>query len=205
MGSVNLIPPARIARRKRKAKIHLWMVICGTYLISLTVLALSTHAFWRDTDDSTIEELAFTTQRIEGYNSKISELQKILTQAKSELEAGRVISCQPDWTKLLILVGDELKEEIVLGNCQLVTGSRSSGNMTNTLQDLPSSSSPQKYLAERQYKLELNGYGRTQTSVSQFVLRLEQMGMFDAVELINSRRQTFLNHEAVTFRIESSI
>ena len=124
MGDVNLIPPARIARRRCKARIRLWTVICGIYLISLTVFALSAHAFWRDTDDSVIEELAFTAQRIEGYNAKISELQKILAQAKAELEAGKAISCQPDWTKLLVLVGDELKEEIVLGDCQLVTTSK---------------------------------------------------------------------------------
>ena len=205
MGDINLIPPARIAKRRRKARIRLWTAICGIYLLSLTVLALWAHVFWRDTDNSAIEELAFTAQRIEGYNAKISALQKMLAQAKAELEAGQVISCQPDWTKLLVLVGDELKEDVVLGNCQLVTTSRKDEKATNGLQYLLASSSPREYMAERQYKLALSGYGRTQTSVSQFVLRLEQMRMFDTVELANSRRQTFLNSEAVTFNIECSI
>ena len=204
MGDVNLIPPARIARRQRKSKIRLWTVMCGTYLISLTVLALSAHAFWRDTDDSVVAELAFTAQRIEGYNAKISELNNKLATTKAALEAGQVINSQPDWTKLLVLVGHELKEEIVLAECQLLATSKNSGNAMNGVQNM-SSSSPSAFLAERQYTLELSGFGRTQTSVSQFVLRLEQMEMFDSVELVNSRRQSFLNTEAVVFNIECSI
>lgn len=205
MGDINLIPAARIAKRRRKARMRLWTLICGTYLISLAVLALSAHAFWRDTDDSAIEELAFTAQRIKGYNSKISEFQKKLVKTKAELEASKVISCQPDWTKLLVLIGDELKEEVVLENYQLVTTSKSRGDVTNSLQELLSSSPPSVFLAERQYTLELSGFGRTQTSVSQFVLRLEQMQIFDSVELVNSRRKTFLNSEAAAFSIECSI
>lgn len=204
MGDVNLIPPARIARRQRKSKIRLWTVMCGTYLISLTVLALSAHAFWRDTDDSVVAELAFTAQRIEGYNAKISELNNKLATTKAALEAGQVINSQPDWTKLLVLVGHELKEEIVLAECQLLATSKNSGNAMNGVQNM-SSSSPSAFLAERQYTLELSGFGRTQTSVSQFVLRLEQMEMFDSVELVNSRRQSFLNTEAVVFNIECRI
>lgn len=195
MPDVNLIPPARIARKRRNSKIRLWTAICGTYLIVLTALALSAHAFWRDTDDSVIDELAFTNERIEGYNTSIRELQKQLASIQSELEAARVINCQPDWMKLFVLVGDELKEDVVLKNCQLTATSRKNEK----------SLSPGAFLADRQFRLELSGFGRTQTSVSQFVLRLEQMEMFDSVELVNSRRQSFLNNEAVTFNIECRI
>lgn len=179
-------------------------MICGTYLISLTVLALSAHAFWRDTDDSVIDELSFIEQRIQGYHSKISEVQKMLAQVKVKREANKAISCLPDWTKLLILIGNELEEEIVLENCQLATTSKNGADVTNIEQDLLSSSS-NAYLTEQQYKLELSGFGRTHTSVSQFVLRLERMQMFDSVECANSRRQTFLNSEAVSFNIECRI
>jgi len=205
MSDVNLIPPARIVRRQRKARICLWTVVCGIYLISLAALALSAHVFWRDTDDSAIEQIEFTTQRLEEYNSKISELQNTLVKAKAELESGKVISCQPDWTKLLVLVGGELKEEVVLEDCRLVTTNKSREGAANSLPQWLSSSSPSAFLAERQYKLELSGFGRTQTSVSQFVLRLEQMQMFDSVELVNSRRKTFLNNEAAAFSIECRI
>jgi len=204
MPDVNLIPPARIARRQRNSKIRLWTAICGTYLILLTALALSAHAFARDTDDSVIEELAFTNERIEGYKTRVSDLQKKLASLKAELEAGQVISCQPDWTRLFVLIGDELKNDVVLKNCQLTATNKASGNAADRAQEV-SASSPSAFLADRQFTLELSGFGRTQTSVAQFVLRLERMEMFDSVELVNSRRQSFLDNEAVTFNIECRI
>ncbi len=205
MGDVNFIPAERLAKKHRKAGLRLWAVICGTYIISLTVLVLSAHAFWGNADDSVMEELKSTAERIEGYNSTILELQEKLAKATAELEASKAISSQPDWSKLLILVGVELGEDIVLKNCQLATLNKSHKDVTNNLQKSLSSSPSGGLLAERRYRLELSGFGRTQTSVSQFVLRLERMQIFDSVRLVNSFRQAFLNNEAVAFSIECGI
>ena len=205
MGDVNLIPAARMEKRRRKARIHLWIAICGTYVILLAGLALWAWALWRDSDDSVIEQLALTEQRIESYNATISQFQQDLAKAQTELEAGKLISSQPDWTKLLVLVGEQLRDQVVLNACQLTTSNKSGESVTGNLQESPSSAPLGAQVAKRQYKLELSGFGRTQTSVSQFVLRLEQMQMFDKVELINSRRQAFLSDQAVAFSIECSI
>ena len=205
MGDVNLIPAARIEKRRRKARIRLWTTICGTYVILLGGLVLWSCAFWRDTDETATEQLALTEQRIEAYKATISQFQQKLAKAQAELEADKWISSQPDWTKLLVLVGDELKDQIVLGVCQLATLNKSGENATNNLQESLSSAPPGVQVAERQYELELSGFGRTQTSVSQFVLRLEQMQMFDKVELVNSRRQAFLSNKAVAFSIKCSM
>jgi len=205
MGDFNLIPAARMEKRRRKARMRLWMAICGTYFILLAGLALWSCAFWRDTDDSVIEQLALTEQRIEGYNATISQFRQKLAKAQTELEAGRLISSQPDWTKLLVLVGQQLRDEIVLSVCQLETLGEGRENLTGNLQESLASAPSSEQVAERQYKLELSGFGRTQTSVSQFVLRLEQMQVFDKVELVNSRRQAFLSDKAVAFNIKCSI
>jgi len=205
MGDVNLIPAARIEKRRRKARIRLWTAICGTYVILLGGLTLSAYAFWRDTDDSVVEQLALTEQRIETYNATISQFQQKLAKAQAELKAGELIGNQPDWTKLLVLVGDELEDQVVLDTCQLATVNEDRQNVTNNLQESLSSAPPSVQGAEQQYELELSGFGRTQTSVSQFVLRLEQMQMFDKVELVNSRRQAFLSNKAVAFSIKCSM
>jgi hypothetical protein len=60
-------------------------------------------------------------------------------------------------------------------------------------------------LAQRRYGLKLSGFGRTQTSVSQFVLRLERIGIFESVRLLNSYRQAFLNDQAIAFSLECRI
>ncbi len=204
MGDINLIPADRLVKKYRRARLRMWIVICGTYFICLVVFVLSGQFFWGGADDPMLEELKSTAVRIEGYRSTIQELQKKLTKATAELEAGKAISCQPDWSKLLILLSDELGEEVVLNNCRLAM-LNNGNNVTNNLQELFSSSNPAAILAERRYKLELSGYGRTQTAVSQFVLKLEQMRLFDAVRLVNSCREAFMKNEAVAFSIECSI
>jgi hypothetical protein len=42
--------------------------------------------------------------------------------------------------------------------------------------------------------------GRSQAAVSQFVLRLEQLGLFDRVTLLDTRREPFGADSAVGFR-----
>ncbi len=205
MSDVNLIPTQRREKRRYKARIRLWMAICGTYLVLLAVFALSAHIFWRDTGDSAGEDLAFSAVRIAEYSSTISELQGKLKKAEAELKASTLISNQPDWAKLLVLIGDELEEEVVLDNCQLATLNKNRQGTPNNLQELLSSSPPSVFLANRQYRLDLSGFGRTQTSVVQFALRLEQMRIFDKVKLVTSRRQAFLNSKAVAFTIECNI
>mgnify|MGYP000049651221 CR=1 FL=1 len=58
------------------------------------------------------------------------------------------------------------------------------------------------FLTGCRYTLVLNGFGRSQESVSRFVLRLEESGAFDLVRLVSSSRQTFLQGEAVAFGVE---
>jgi Tfp pilus assembly protein PilN len=204
MGDINLIPADRLTKKRYRARLHLWTLVCGVYLICLAALVLSGRFFCGAANDPIKKEIESTAERIERYSSTIQELQTKLAKATAELEASKAISCQPDWSKLLVLLSGELGEEVVLRNCQIVM-LNNGRNVKNNLRELFSSSDPAALLAERRYKLDLSGYGRTQTAVSQFVLRLERMRIFDSVRLINSNREAFLSNEAVAFSIECSI
>ena len=50
-------------------------------------------------------------------------------------------------------------------------------------------------------QLELLGLGLSQQAVSEFVLRLEEMTLFRQVKLIETRREPYLESEAIAFRI----
>jgi Tfp pilus assembly protein PilN len=204
MGDINMIPADRLAKKHQKARLRLWTLVCGVYFICLAVLVLSGRFFCSGVNDPITEEIKSTAERIESYSSTIQRLQEKLAKATVELQACQAISCRPDWSKLLVLLSSELGEEVVLGNCQIVILNKGR-NVKDNLRELFSSSDPAALLADRRYKLELSGYGRTQTAVSQFVLRLERMRIFDSVRLINSYRGAFLNNEAVAFSIECSI
>jgi Tfp pilus assembly protein PilN len=204
MGDINMIPADRLAKKHQKARLRLWTLVCGVYFIFLVVFVLSGRFFWGGYNDPITEEIKSTAERIESYSSTIQQLQEKLAKATAELQACQAISCRPNWSKLLVLLSGELGEEVVLGNCQIVILNKGR-NVKDNLREFFSSSDPAALLAERRYKLELSGYGRTQTAVSQFVLRLERMRIFDSVRLINSYRGAFLKSEAVAFSIECSI
>ncbi|MFQ6035113.1 MAG: PilN domain-containing protein [Sedimentisphaerales bacterium] len=201
MGDVNLIPAARLASKHRKAKQRMWMVICGAYLMSLAVASLSARALWGG-DDAVVKELTSTVQNIEQYNSAITELRKDLSQATAELLTTRTVKDQPSWGKLLILLSNELGAEVVLSKCQLISSSKKARLSSAKDKKITDHRLAWGGLPERQYRLNLSGFGRTQSSVSRFVLRLERMNIFESVILVDSNRCSFLNGEAVAFSIE---
>ena len=43
--------------------------------------------------------------------------------------------------------------------------------------------------------------GRSQSAVAQYVLRLETMGLFAKVNLVETRREPFLDGQAIAFRV----
>lgn len=204
MNDVNLIPADRLASKRRMARLRTWAVMCGAYLTLLAAALLCAHAICRG-DGVVVEELNSTEQRVQRYNAVIIELREELAKTTTALEMSRAISNQPDWSKLLVLLGDQLGEEVVLNNCQLVAVNEDGKNETGHLQESSSFLAASTSLAERRHKLEISGFGKTQSSVSRFVLRLEKIGIFDSVRLINSYRQPFLNGQAVAFGVECSI
>jgi len=203
MGDVNLIPAARLASKHRQARQRMWVIICGAYLMSLMVASLSARALWRG-DDAVARELTSTVQNIEQYNSAIIELRQDLGQATAALETTRAVSGQPSWGKLLILLSNELGAEVVLSKCQFISSSKEDKKITDHRPPrvFLSKTRAGGGLPERQYRLNLSGFGRTQSSVSRFVLRLERMNIFESVTLVDSNRGGFLNDEAVAFSIE---
>ena len=50
-------------------------------------------------------------------------------------------------------------------------------------------------------RLELRGLGRENGDVSQFVLKLEQAGLFNSVRLLETARAPFGSGHAVSFRV----
>ena len=201
MGDVNLIPAARLASKHRQARQRMWVIICGAYLMSLIVASLSARALWRG-DDAVARELTSTVQNIEQYNSAIIELRQDLGQATAALETTRAVSGQPSWGKLLILLSNELGAEVVLNKCQLISSSKEARLPSAKDKKITDHRPTSGGLPERQYRLNLSGFGRTQSSVSRFVLRLERMNIFESVTLVDSNRGGFLNDEAVAFSIE---
>jgi hypothetical protein len=51
-------------------------------------------------------------------------------------------------------------------------------------------------------RVDLAGFARDQSDMSDYMLRLEKLGIFDKVRLIRTTPQTFLGDKAASFRLE---
>jgi len=204
-GQVNLIPAGRLAGKKHKARLRYWGAICGMYALFLVLVALSAYAVWGEADNSIEKERQSVEQSIVQYNSTVAQLRGKLAQAVEEQRLGRAILRQPNWSELLGLIAEGLGTDIVLNHFGLVVLGADGREATGDLQQWLATPAASPLLAEGRYKLRLIGFGHSQNSVAQFILRLEQTGIFGSVRLMNTNRQAFLDDQAVAFSIECNI
>ena len=204
MGDINLIPARRLARKRWRRRGRVWVGICGTYLMVLVIGLLAAHVLWRSDGSALEQEHHSLETAIEAHNRTCVKLRGQLAAVTRELEVSQAIGTQPDWSKLLVLLGHELGDDVVLSHCRLAT-TDGAGDVTGNLQAWLASSPLETLLASRRYRLKLAGYGRTQTAVSKFVLGLERTDLFDSVRLANSNRQAFLGGQAIAFSVECRI
>jgi len=202
MGHVNLIPAERLNRKRRRARLYTWTVVCGAYTILLVGGSLTLRVLHATEDRSITGQLATVTQEVEQDNQTMLKLRRELAEATSALETARAIHAQPDWSKLLMGLADQLGEEIVISRCRLVTVADGDKVITEPWSESSRVKPLSTLLTECRHRLTLTGYGKTQESVSRFVLRLEGVGAFDLVRLASSSRQSFLDGEAAAFTVE---
>jgi Tfp pilus assembly protein PilN len=202
MRNVNLIPAARLARRRRNARLCVWAAICGAYAMSLIAGSATLQALRANEDRNLNGQRVTLTQQVEQGDRDLRELRKELGEATAALGTTRAIHHQPDWSKLFLGLSERLGDDIVLGRCQLTALTQDN----KVIAEQWASAMPAKplgtLLTECRHTLLLSGFGKSQESVSRFVLRLEGAGVFHLVRLVNSSRQTFLDKEAVAFSVE---
>ena len=202
MGDINLIPPEWLAKRKRQARLRLWAGICIAYVVGLVVAVASAYAFWNEGNGNLERDLNATQERVGQNNQRMLQMRKELAQAAVALQTSRMIARQPDWSRLLTMVSQNLGDEVVLTTCRLVALDQSQKNLIEGLAQQTLSGSLPQLLAAGRHQLQLSGFGRTQTVVSEFILRLERSGLFTSARRLQSSRQEFLGADAIAFSVE---
>jgi len=202
--STNLIPAARLIRKHRRTRLATWVKICLTYAALLAFALGASRWIWDCDEEAVSRQLEAVSQEITASGNAITEMKSELAEVRVALNAARAVGNQPDWSALLVLLTQKLGDHIVLDTCELKPLIE---KQTETKSGSGSSETPvtQVPLGQQRYELILSGFGRTQTAVSQFVLRLERIDLLSTVKLTRSTRGRFMNGEAVAFCIECSI
>jgi Tfp pilus assembly protein PilN len=202
MNDVNLIPAGRLAGRRRRTRLYLWGTLCGVYVVLVAAGSLTFHVAHAGEGRSAAEHLEAAAQQIERDNRALLEARRQLAETMTALETTAAIHDQPDWAKLLLGLSLQVGDQIVLTRCQLTTLTADNKVITVEASGSVPAGPLGTFLTGCRHTLVLNGFGKSQESVSRFVLRLEESGAFDLVRLVSSSRQTFLKGEAVAFGVE---
>ena len=195
--AVNLIPAQRLKARQRRRRVERWTAGTLSYGLALVGVSCVLHLMSVGGERAVATELEQTRAKFQAVNAAIEKIQPKLAEAQTTLVANRSIGGQPDWSILLALLAELLGDDAMLVSCELKPLTDDwSGDRSESLRE------PAKATMAAQYLLRLAGLGQTQAAVSNYLLRLEQTGLFESVSLIETSTVPFHTGSAVAMRIE---
>ena len=209
MTSVNLIPHPRrrAAAARHRARRWCWGV-AGYAAVLLGAYASAAAIITAQGDDKSAM-LERTMRQIEELNNAAAALKPQLSEAHTRLSVARTVGDQPDWSLLLAVISGTIDDDIVLSSTKLDTladeRSAQIAPVPQAAKRASNADANEKSLEPTMLRVTLQGIGRSQSAVTQFVLRLERLGLFERVDLARSSRQTVGAVDANVFRIECSL
>jgi hypothetical protein len=190
--SRNFIPSHRLEAAQRHRRLHAWIGAAAIYAAALVAVYIGCACVWGVDAKALARRRQATANRVEQIRGQIQKAQADLTQARRTLAANEAVGGHPDWSLLLILLAQNMNERVVLRQCRLTPG--------GVEDDTAAESRP-----TGAWRLEMSGFGREVTAVSQFALALEKTGLFEEVRLLKTVRQPFMAQQATHFEIQCAL
>lgn len=192
MAENNLLPKRYLERRAARFARRLWvtLAVCCA-LLATTLVAWSMMESTPAETDGFVRQLAQIESRHEASRREASLLASQLAADQRESAAIDAVAGQPDWRALLLRIAGVLGDRAMLTACRFGPGDevrlpREAGEGASE----PSSA-----------WLVLGGVAQAYQDVPALVLRLEEMGLFSRVVLIETTPQAFGGEERIGFRI----
>jgi len=195
MLNTNLIPSYRLEARRRRRCIRAWTVGVLCYALTLVGAYAGCRVAWGVDLEAVAGRRQAVAQRIHALGQQITYVQGELAEANCSIKANEVVGGHPDWSLLLMLLARNMNDEVVLRQCAL--GPSKAGTEDH-------GPGPDNNAAGA-WRLDMTGYGRTVTSVSQYALALERTGLFQEVRLMKTVRQPFMAGSATHFQIRCAL
>ncbi|MGE5607759.1 MAG: PilN domain-containing protein, partial [Bacillota bacterium] len=127
-----------------------------------------------------------------------------LLEIKAKLQTIRLVTNQPDWSILLAALSQAIGEDTVLNTITLEPLHGSTGSATPPATGKGSSKTPAPEAAAQpvRWRLDLQGHGLSQPSVSRLITRLQQTELFQDITLQRTRREPFFGGQAIAFQLQ---
>lgn len=183
MTGVNLIPAERRSAIQRRGRLRRWGAAMIAYAGLVLAVCVGVRITWAPGDVASAEDLTQQQERNTQLNSMIAQSRKQTMEAQTAIKTAQSVSDQPDWSIVLNLLGKTVGDDVVLRQIQLKP------EATNT----------------KNYTLLIRGLATTQAGASKFILRLQDLGLFDQVKLVRTGRESVLETAAVSFELSCFI
>lgn len=192
MDGVNFIPVPRRQVKACRTRLRRWGIGLSIHAAALLVgYGVCVSCVRPDTSELD-EQCKVLAAQTKASKAKVLSLRRELAEAGRRLRAAQAVGRHADWGVLLALVARNVGDEVVLARCRLESRER------------PGAEAGGGKPAER-LVLALSGFARSQAQVSDFILRLEKTGLFDAVRLVKTGSEEFLSVKAVGFHVACAL
>ena len=208
MKSVNLIPAPRRAARRRRVHLRRCAAVCAVWAVLSGVAAGGSHALWRDADGAQAEDrYATVTEDIQRTERAIANVRAQLAAAQSTLRAHEAIANQPDWSILLALLGQAIRDDVVLKSCHVHPAGAAAGARPDARRTTapPQPGAPAQAGDGVPFVLEISGMAKSYEAANRFLRELDETKLFKQVTLLDTAREPFLVGMAVAFKLECSL
>jgi Tfp pilus assembly protein PilN len=197
MKSINLIPAQRRQAKASRGRIVKWGVGLGFYCIVILVGCLA-YRHYATGDNWGIEgQVSKADNHLKSVKGAMATLGAGAAKSRQEFGTVEALAQQPDWSLMFDLMSRSLGENVVLQSCRLEPlGLLDKGPKGADKADKKTDNSP------KPARVDLAGVAKGQSDMSDYVLRLEKLGIFDKVRLIQTTPQTFMGGKAASFRLE---
>ncbi len=203
MNRVNLIPPQRRRAKAHRRRLFAWIAVDGSIAGALLAAAMVIYLL-QNSARLPDAELDRVRQQIDQSQKQLVSVRIALAQSQQTADASAAVSNQPDWSALLAVLARSLGDDVVLDRCELMPIAPPEPlnlPVAKTVALNTKASPPSPPVADR-VALHIGGLARSQDAAAQFILRLQRLGLFERVQLLQTSGQETLSRQAVHFELD---
>ena len=202
---MDFVPPRRRAMRRLRTRARAWGVVLALVVLALLASAVVLLTRGRDDGGAVEEELARVRVRLAHETGVRAELDGRIVRAEEELSLSRAIGSHPDWSVLLNLLARERGDDVVLNKVAIQRVDRPFDGSAGARGGSPGATAKPTTAGEDAFVVRVGGQARTQAAATEFTLRLEALGLFDAVRLLETKPASVPGREYSGFLVECEI
>ena len=210
MNAINLVPWSRQTELRVRKRAGFWAATLGAHAFAAALCWITVASRSASNGAVLTKELAKLADESQSLQATSNRLRAEFVSASATLATAREVGDHPDWGLLFSLLARLRGDAIALEVCELEPRNPAADAGSAPAPGAPPgsaapSAAPKPGGAPRGYTLRIGGVGADQRSVAQFVLRLEETGLFSRVSILETRPRAESADSLIAFRIDAQM